>query len=85
MTTISPLTGNTVIWVAHDITHKLRTQNALARNEALNRAIIEFSPVGIAIRDAQGRLQYGNEAWCRIRGMSMEQILNQKSSWRGVH
>jgi PAS domain S-box-containing protein len=83
LTTISPLTENTVMWVAHDITHKLRTQNALARNEALNRAIIEFSPVGIAIRDSQGRLQYGNEAWCRIRGTSMEQILESEKQLEG--
>jgi PAS domain S-box-containing protein len=83
LTTISPLTENTVMWVAHDITHKLRTQNALARNEALNRAIIEFSPVGIAIRNSQGRLQYGNEAWCRIRGMSMEKILESEKQLEG--
>jgi nitrogen fixation/metabolism regulation signal transduction histidine kinase len=83
VTTISPLTENTVMWVAHDITHKLRTQSALARNEALNRAIIEFSPVGIAIRDAQGRLLYGNDAWCRIRGLSMEQILESEKQLEG--
>ncbi len=74
LTTISPLTDNTVMWVAHDITHQIRTQNALARNEALNQAIIEYSPVGIAIRDAQARLQYGNDAWCRIRGLSLGEI-----------
>lgn len=83
LTTIAPLTENTVMWLAHDITHKIRTQNALARNEALNRAIIEYSPVGIAIRDAQGRLLYGNDAWCRIRGMSIEQIRESEKQLEG--
>jgi PAS domain S-box-containing protein len=81
MTTVSPLTENTVMWVAHDITQKIRTQNALARNEALNRAIIENSPVGIAIRDAQANLLYGNQAWCRIRGLSMEQIKESEKQY----
>jgi PAS domain S-box-containing protein len=83
LTTISPLTQNTVMWVAHDVTHKIRTQNALARNEALNRAIIEYSPVGIAIRDAQMKLLFGNEAWCRIRGLSMDQILKTEKQFEG--
>jgi PAS domain S-box-containing protein len=83
LTTISPLTETTVMWVAHDITHRIRTRNALARNEALNRAIIEHSPVGIAIRDEQARLLYGNQAWCRIRGLSMDQILESEKQFEG--
>jgi len=82
LTTISPLTENTVMWVAHDITQRIRTRNALARNEALNRAIIENSPVGIAIRDAQANLLYGNHAWYRIRGLSMEQIKELEKQYK---
>jgi len=81
--TISPLTENTVMWVAHDVTQKIRTRNALARNEALNRAIIDSSPVGIAIRDAHGRLVHANEAWCRIRGLSLDQILESEKQLEG--
>jgi PAS domain S-box-containing protein len=71
------------MWVAHDITQKIRTQNALTRNEALNRAIIENSPVGIAIRDAQANLLFGNQAWCRLHGLSMDQIKEAEKQFNG--
>jgi PAS domain S-box-containing protein len=73
---ISALDEANAIWVVRDVTARHETQQALARSEALNRAIIENSPVGISIRDPQLRLVYANEAWCRMKGLrDLEQAL----------
>jgi PAS domain S-box-containing protein len=66
---ISALTEDRVIWVVRDLTGRFATQQALARSEALNRAVVENSPVGISIRDRNLKLVYANDAWCRMRGV----------------
>jgi PAS domain S-box-containing protein len=82
---ISALNQENVIWVVRDLTGRHETQQALARSEALNRAVIENSPVGISIRDPHLKLVYANEAWCRIRGLAdlqeaLESSLNDQRS-----
>ena len=66
---ISALNEEHVIWVVRDVTNRHETQQALARSEALNRAVIENSPVGISIRDRHVKLVYANDAWCRMKGV----------------
>lgn len=51
-----------------EIVERERAQEALRQSELLNRAIIEHSPVGITVRDREGRLRLSNPAWRTIWG-----------------
>jgi PAS domain S-box-containing protein len=61
-----------------DVTDRKRAEGALRVSEALNRAVIENSPVGISIRSAQGKLLSVNSAWMKIWGLSPEGVENYK-------
>jgi PAS domain S-box-containing protein len=65
---ISSLGDDKVIWVVRDITGRYATRQALARSEAVNRAVVENSPIGISIRDRDLKLVYANEAWWQMLG-----------------
>ncbi|MCF7919135.1 MAG: PAS domain S-box protein [Candidatus Cloacimonetes bacterium] len=57
--------------------HKLTTK-ALDESVALSEAVIEGSPIGISVRDSNGRLLLFNKAWQRIWEYSDLQIEEQK-------
>lgn len=64
-----------VLGVARDITARKRAEQELRASEALNRAIIEHSPVGISVRSPTGKLLSYNRAWQEIWAMTDEDIL----------
>ncbi len=49
-----------------DITDRLEAERALRANEQFMRAVLESSPLGISVRDRDGRLLSHNSAWQRI-------------------
>ncbi len=59
---ISPLTENTVFWIAHDITERKKTEAALRESDARFRSYIETAPLAIFVADRQGRLRDFNSA-----------------------
>ncbi|NLH49694.1 MAG: PAS domain S-box protein [Myxococcales bacterium] len=67
-----------------DITERLRAEESLRQSEALSRAVIENSPLGISIRSATGRLLRYNAAWQRIWAMSEDRIAQDLSRERTV-
>jgi PAS domain S-box-containing protein len=62
------------VGVFHDISERLRAEEALRRSEAFTRAIITHSPVGITVRDREGPLVLYNEAWMKIWTLSDEKV-----------
>ncbi len=70
--TSQPITFNgkpatqVVFW---DVTRRKLMENALRESEELSRAVIECSPSGVSIRDADGNLLMANDAWKRIMGL----------------
>ncbi len=74
LASVSPLTEDSVLWVARDVSRRRITEQALKQSERLNRAIIEESPLGIAVRDRAGRLVLSNQAWMQIWGESEAEI-----------
>ena len=53
-----------------EITQRLQAEWALQESEALSRAMIDSSPVGVSMRSPTGRLLRYNAAWQRIWAMS---------------
>ncbi len=44
----------------------VKSEQALKQSERLNRAIIEYSPVGISLHEPGGKVLYQNQAWQEI-------------------
>ncbi len=57
-----------------DITDRKGAEEALRQSEALSRALIGHSPVGVSVRSRDGALLQVNEAWKRIWAMSDQEI-----------
>ena len=57
-----------------DISERTLVEQTMREREALNRAVVENSPVGISIRNAKGKLLSVNDAWMKIWGISPEEV-----------
>jgi PAS domain S-box-containing protein len=73
----SALSGNTVIWVAHNITLRKQAEEALRRSEARFRAVVENSSDGILFADADGRISYRSPISKHINGYLDKERLGQ--------
>jgi PAS domain S-box-containing protein len=51
-----------------------KSQDSLRQNEKFIQSIIKHSPIGIAVRNKNGKLLSYNEAWVKIWGMDEERI-----------
>ena len=81
--------------IAIAITRK-RAERALKSSEEFNRAIIDYSPLGISARDRYGRLIIANKAWMKIWVKTKKDLLkdyavrkklefNERDSYLGEH
>jgi len=57
-----------------DVSERRQAEQALQANESFMRAVLESSPLGISVRDRDGRLLSCNKAWQRIWAMSDEVV-----------
>jgi len=73
---ISPLTGETVMMVARDITHRKQMEAALQDSEERFRTIFEQAAVGIFLTDMTGQFIRVNQRFCRILGYTEFELLN---------
>jgi len=62
------------VGVFHDISERLRAEEALRRSEAFTRAVIAHSPVGVTVRNREGSLVLYNEAWKKIWTLTDEKV-----------
>lgn len=61
--------------IGYDITAEHRIKEALRREQAQFRSVIEFSPIGIALVAPTGQWLHVNESLCEIVGYSREELL----------
>ncbi len=66
-----------LIGVSHDISTRVRMEEALRRNEALLRSVIEGITDFIYLKDRQGRLIMANSAFSRVVGVPVEQMIGK--------
>jgi PAS domain S-box-containing protein len=60
-----------------DITARKRTEQLLKRSEESLSSLIEKSPIGICILNADGLFESANEAFCQTFGYSLDDLLAQ--------
>lgn len=63
-----------------DITERLEADEILAVDEARLRAILEYSPSSIFVKDLQGRYLIVNRQWSRVTGIPVEDVIGATAS-----
>jgi PAS domain S-box-containing protein len=66
-----------VIGVATDVTERMRAEEALRRSEQSWRTLIEATPIGISMVDAQYRFAAVNDALCSMSGYARDELLGR--------
>lgn len=72
---ISPISEESVIWVARDITERKRAEESLRATEERFRITFEQAAVGIAHVGLDGRFFQPNQRFCEIVGFSAEELM----------
>ncbi|MBF0184492.1 MAG: PAS domain S-box protein [Magnetococcales bacterium] len=73
--------GAILIGTVQDITERKALEESLQHNLALVRAIIDASPVAMALNDAHGRIVSVNPAFVRTFGYQLEDIPTLEAWW----
>ncbi|MFO7950471.1 MAG: PAS domain S-box protein [Candidatus Fermentibacteraceae bacterium] len=71
-----------ILGITLDVTDRMVSQAALEESEKLNRAVMEHAPIGISVRESNGRLLYANRAWRKIWNLSAEEVERDMSTPR---
>jgi PAS domain S-box-containing protein len=72
---VSPLTSDTVIWVARDITESKRNASELAREKQYFESLVQNSPVAIVVLDNDERIISSNPAFEYLYGYVSSEIV----------
>ena len=78
--------GDGLILVAGDRRQARRAQRALERSEERYRRLVERMQEGLAIMDVEGRIQFVNDALCRLSGYPRDALVGstpQAHLWDG--
>ena len=65
------------IRMVEDITERKSAEEAVVRERALLRAIIDTVPANIYVKDAEGRFSLANKAWLKERNLSDKSIVGK--------
>lgn len=66
---------NAIMVVARDITDRIEAEATIRENEARFRGAFDEAPIGMCLRDLEGRFTRVNAALCRISGYTEDQLL----------
>ncbi len=77
--TVSPLSSNTAIVVAHDITKRKQMEQALQESEERYRTIIENIEDGYYEVDLRGNLTFCNPSHARMMGYTQAELLGMNN------
>jgi len=75
---ISPLTENTVFWIARDISERKSAEAAVRDSEERYRTIADLSPTGIFV-NVDGYFAYANSSFARIMGFDSPESMVGKT------
>jgi PAS domain S-box-containing protein len=80
---VSPMTSDSVIWVARDITERKDTERQLR----LQATALQSAANAIVITDRQGIISWVNHAFTKLTGYTLEDVLGQSTNIlkSGVH
>lgn len=74
---VSPISSDSVIWVARDITEYKRNASELAREKQYFESLIRNSPVAIVVLDNDENIVSGNPAFEQLYGFASDEILGK--------
>lgn len=69
-----------LVGVCHDVTERVEAESALGHSERRMRAIIDYSPSIVAVKDLEGRYLMTNAETSRITGGSPDEIIGRLCS-----
>jgi PAS domain S-box-containing protein len=75
--TVSPMTYDSVVWVARDITDQKLALEALAESESRYRALYNRSPVMAHSIDLEGRIVAVSDFWLATLGYQRDEVLGR--------
>ncbi|HEY9604683.1 MAG TPA: PAS domain S-box protein, partial [Allocoleopsis sp.] len=71
---VSPLCGDSVIWVSRDITERKQAEEILRQQKELLQTIFDHIPVMVTLYDAKGQIQLVNRELERVLGWSLAEL-----------
>ena len=76
-----------IVWLAHDITERIKAQEALYESEAKYRALIETTDTGYLILDEDGKVIDANSEYARLSGhQTIDEIIGRSVvEWTSPH
>ncbi len=74
---IAPMSENTVVYVARDITERKLAYKELSENEKRYHTLFELSPAGLILEDMNGIILDVNPSFCNSIGYSKEELLGK--------
>ncbi len=72
--------AHAVVGVCHDVTDRVQAQQALGLSERRMRAIIDYSPSVIAVKDLDGRYLMSNAETGRLLGVPADTVIGRPCS-----
>jgi len=74
---IAPMSENTVVFVARDITERKLAYKELSENEKRYRTLFELSPAGLLLEDLNGIILDVNPSFCNSTGFLREELVGE--------
>ncbi|MCA1899884.1 MAG: response regulator, partial [Chloroflexi bacterium] len=75
---IAPMTENSVVWVARDVSDYKQKERELAQQKTYFESLVQNSPVAIVVLDGDERIISSNPAFERLYGYSSAEIVGAK-------
>ena len=66
-----------IMGVSRDITESKRSEEALREMQALYHSLVDHIPAAVFRKDGGGRYVFVNDMYCRLKGMTAEEILGK--------